>query len=327
MNRSVQATLHALLALSALCALSALSLPTAGLFAQQDVLPAVQKVRNYLPHMTVPDVRDLRSRSDMVIIPVASLEQHGLHLPIGTDYLNGVARAQLIAQQAEVLVAPILLPGQSPYHMEFPGTITLPSTLIQEVYVEAAKSLMRHGFKRFLILNAHGGNRAITTFIVDRINQETEGIAVDLGTVLAPFQDRAAVASEEPVTPSEPMFDRHGGTSETSNSMYLIPELVDLDAAVNAALTLPPHMQAMLPEVVAGDRTALAVFLAEGLKDAATGKGTSAAEMSTTGVWGVRHPAEGTVERGRVSTEVMVNAAVAFIDRWNELRAPEVTPR
>ena len=150
-------------------------------WGQQSVLPRTEKIRNYLPHMTVPDVQDFLTRSDMVVIPVASLEQHGLHLPIGTDYLNGVARAQLIAQQADVLVAPILLPGQSPYHMGFEGTITLPSTLIQEVYVEAAKSLMRHGFKRFLILNAHGGNRAITTFIVDRINQETEGIAVGPG--------------------------------------------------------------------------------------------------------------------------------------------------
>lgn len=296
--------------------------------AQQTALPPTQKLKNYLPHMTVPEVQDLRTRSDMVIIPVASLEQHGLHLPIGTDYLNGVARAQLVAQQADVLVAPILLPGQSPYHMGFAGTVTLPSTLIQEVYVEAAKSLQRHGFKRFLLLNAHGGNRAITTFIVDRINQETEGIAVDLGSVLGPFMDRTAVAGGDvPAQEGPPVFDRHGGTSETSNSMYLIPELVDMDAAENAELTLPRPMERMLPDVVAGDETALAVFLAEGLKDAATGKGTSAAEMSTTGVWGVRHPAESTVERGRVSTEMMVNAAVAFIERWNELRPPEVTRR
>ena len=324
MNRPALATIRALFALTVVVALT---LTAPDVTAQQSVLPTTQKIPNYLPHMTVPEVQDLRTRSDMVIIPVASLEQHGLHLPIGTDYLNGVARAQLIAQQADVLVAPILLPGQSPYHMGFEGTITLPSTLIQEVYVEAAKSLMRHGFKRFLILNAHGGNRAITTFIVDRINQETEGIAVDLGAVLGPFRDRVAVAGDTRVTPSEPVFDRHGGTSETSTSMYLIPELVDLDAAVNAELTLPAHLEAMLPEVVAGDPTALAVFLAEGLKDAATGKGTSAAEMSTTGVWGVRDPRESTVERGRVSTEVMVNAAVAFIDRWNELRPPEVAAR
>jgi creatinine amidohydrolase len=295
-------------------------LGAAPLRAQQTELPPVRKVKNYLPHMTRPEVEALLTRSDMVIIPVASLEQHGLHLPIGTDYLNGVARAQLIAQRADALVAPILLPGQSPYHMGFAGTVSLPSTLIQEVYVEAARSLMRHGFKRFLILNAHGGNRAITTFIVDRINQETEGIAVDLGAVIGPFMDRSMAAALP--RPSEPVFDRHGGTGETSNSLYLIPELVDLEAAVPAEITLPPHMEAMLPQVVAGDPTALAVFLAEGLKDEATGKGTSAAEMSSTGVWGVRDPKEATVERGRVSTQMFVDAAVKFIERWNELRPP-----
>lgn len=307
------------LAVCALLSVAASLLPLDALHAQGSPLPRVEKVRNYLPHMTVPEVQELLTRSDMVIIPVASLEQHGLHLPIGTDYLNGVERAKLIAQRADVLVAPILLPGQSPYHMEFAGTITLPAALIQEVYVEAAKSLMRHGFRRFLILNAHGGNAAITRFIVDRINQETEGIAVDLGSVLGPFAPRTTSES----APERPaMLDRHGGTGETSNSLYLIPELVDLDAAVPAELTLPPHMEAMLPEVVAGDPTALAVFLAEGLKDSATGKGTSAAEMSTTGVWGERDPAEGTAERGRADTEAMVAAAVAFIERWNELRPP-----
>lgn len=299
-------------------ALVLLTLPASAL-TQTTELPPVEKVRNYLPHMTVPEVQDLLTRSDMVIIPVASLEQHGRHLPIGTDYLNGVERAKLIAQRVDVLVAPILLPGQSPYHMGFEGTVTLPSTLVQEVYVEAARSLMRHGFKRFLIMNAHGGNAAITRFVVDRINQETEGIAVDLGAVLGPFRASSAAPGDEA---SPPVFDRHGGTGETSSSLYLIPELVDLDAAVPAELTLPEHMEDMLPQVVDGDPTALAVFLAEGLKAESTGKGTSAAEMSTTGVWGVRDPAEATAERGRRMTDSMVDAAVAFIRRWNELRPP-----
>ena len=300
-------------------AVFALFFGTGLLSAQEDVVPRVQKVRNYLPHMTVPEVRDLLTRSDMVIIPVASLEQHGLHLPIGTDYLNGVERAKRIAQRADVLVAPILLPGQSPYHMEFAGTITLPSTLIQDVYVESAKSLMRHGFKRFLILNAHGGNAATTRFIVDRINQETEGIAVDLGAVLGPFRSPSVTADP---APAPPVLDRHGGTGETSRSMYLIPDLVDLEAAEPAELTLPPHLEEMLPAVVSGDPTALAVFLAEGLKDAATGKGTSAAEMSSTGVWGARDPSESSAARGRQESEAMIEAAVSFIERWNELRPP-----
>ena len=55
---------------------------------QSSELPPVLKVRNYLPHMTRPEVEDLLTRSDMEIIPVASLEQHGTHLPIGTDYLT-----------------------------------------------------------------------------------------------------------------------------------------------------------------------------------------------------------------------------------------------
>ncbi|GMV06177.1 MAG: creatinine amidohydrolase [Gemmatimonadota bacterium] len=289
--------------------------------AQTNPLGGPAKVKNYLPHMTRPEVEGLLARSDMVIIPVGSIEQHGTHLPMGTDYLNGEERAKLIAQRADVLVAPVLLPGQSPYHMEFPGTITLPSTLIQEVYVEAARSLMRHGFKRFLILNAHGGNNAISTFVVDRINQETEGIAVKLNDVVGPFLDRTARRTDPDM---EPALDRHGGTGETAESLYLIPGLVDLEGVEAATLTLPPHLRAMLPLVVAGDPTATAVFLAEGLKDQATGKGTSAAEMSTTGVWGVVDPGEASLERGRMATGAFVDAAVAFIERWNELRPPGI---
>ena len=287
--------------------------------AQGTEPPPLAKVRNYLPHMTRPEVEDLLTRTDMVIIPVGALEQHGTHLPIGTDHLNGVEQAKRIAYRTDVLVAPILLPGQSPYHMGFAGTVTLPSTLIQEVYVEAAKSLIRHGFKRFLMLNAHGGNRAITTFIVDRINQETAGIAVDLGAVAAPLTERGAGAGAGEQTAS--VLDRHGGTGETSRSLYLIPELVDLDAAYPAELTMPAHLEAIVPNVLAGDPTALAVFLAEGLKDESTGKGTSSAELSSTGVWGERDPAEATVERGRVMTERFVDAAVRFIERWNEMRS------
>ena len=303
------ATLYAVLVLLLSGAIASGTAQTSPIWSQD-------KVRNFLPHMTVPEVRDLLTRTDMVIIPVTSLEQHGLHLPIGTDYYGGVERAKLIAQRTDVLVAPILFPGQSPYHMGFEGTVTLSSETIQSVIVEAAQSLMRHGFKRFLILNAHGGNRATTTFIVDRINQETEGIAVDLGAAAAPFLDRDRLAAiDRPA-----VFDRHGGVSETSRALYLAPTLVDLDAAVAAEISLPEHLEALLPQVIDSDPTALTVFLAEGLKAEETGKGTSAADMSSTGVWGVRDPKEATVEQGRIESEVFVDAAVAFVERWKTIR-------
>ena len=272
-----------------------------------------EKVENYLPHMTRPEVEDLLTRTDMVILPVGALEQHGLHLPIGTDFFSGIERAKLIAQQTDVLVAPILMPGQSPYHMGFAGTITLRAETIQAVYVEAAQSLIRHGFKRFLILNAHGGNSAISTFIVDRINQETSGIAVELGAAATPFMS----ALELPVVP---IFDRHSGVSETSRLMYLAPDLAQLDDARPATVTMPSHLQDMIPDVISGDPTVLRVFLAEALKAEETGKGTSARDISTTGVWGLRDPREATAEQGRLQTTRYVDAAVQFIERWKDLR-------
>ena len=285
-------------------------------FAQSNPLWTQQKVKNYLPHMTSPEVDSLLTRSDMVIIPIGALEQHGSHLPIGTDFMQGVERCKLIVQERDLLCSPILMAGQSPYHMGFAGTITLKAETIINVHLEAVESLIQHGFKRFIIMNSHGGNRAISTLLVDQINQTTAGVAVNYAAAVQPFME----SSSEP--PSS-VLDRHGGTSETSRSLYFFPNLVQIDNAVAAQLTLPEHLQNMLPEVVAGDPTALLLFLAEGLKAEETGKMTSSAEMSTTGVWGERDPSEGSTERGADETRRTIDAAVRFIDRWNELDGSE----
>ena len=94
--------------------------------AQTNPLWHEEKIKNFLPHMTWPEVRDLLTRSDMALIPVPSIEQHGPQTPMGTDFYSGVEEAKLIAQRTDVLVAPVLMVGQSPYHMDFPGTMTLP---------------------------------------------------------------------------------------------------------------------------------------------------------------------------------------------------------
>ena len=237
-----------------------------------------QKIRNYLPHMTWPEVRDLVTRTDMVIIPVTSIEEHGHQGPLGTDFFNGLERAKLVAQKTDVLVAPILFPGNSPYHMGFAGTITLPAETIQLVFFQAAQSLIAHGFKRVLLLNSHGGNQAISRYVVDRINQETPGVAVELGEAAQPF-----FKGPRRNEPAE--FDRRAGVNETSASLYLTPNLVNMSEARTVPLTLPSHLQRMLPDVAAGDPTATLVFLAESLKAEATGKGTSTKEMTATGVW------------------------------------------
>jgi creatinine amidohydrolase len=201
-----------------------LELPVA-IHSQTNPLWHSEKVKNYLPHMTWPEVESLLARTDMVILPVPAIEQHGPQLPIGTDYLSGEELSKLIAQKTDVLVAPVLLPGISPYHMEFPGTITLSSDTVQRVYFEAVQSLIHHGFRRFLIFPSHTGNMSVSRYIVDRINQETPGIAVELNEAAAPFIQRPK-SEEQNKHQKEPeaKFDRHAGVNETSSGIVSFSE-------------------------------------------------------------------------------------------------------
>jgi creatinine amidohydrolase len=289
---------------------------SSGAHAQSNPLWHTQKIKNYLPHMTWPEVEDLLSRTDMVIIPIPAIEQHGPQLPIGTDYFIGEELAKLIAQKTDVLVAPILLPGISPYHMEFPGTITLSEDTVQRVYFEAAQSLIHHGFRRFMILPSHAGNRNVSRYIIDRINQETAGIAVELNDAAQPFL-------KSPRRQDVKQFDRHAGVGETSSGLYLFPNLVDISKAGKNEVSLPDHLEKALPQVIAGDDTATTIFLAEALKPKDTGKHTSTREMTRTGVWSERDTREATASRGREDSEAFVDASVQFIERWRVLKPLE----
>ncbi|RTE54762.1 creatininase family protein [Arenibacter aquaticus] len=280
--------------------------------AQTNPLWKESKVKNYLPHMTVPEVETFLTKSDMVIIPIGALEQHSSHLPIGTDFINGVELCKLIAQERDILVAPVLLAGQSPYHMAFAGSITLSAETIVRVHMETVESLIKHGFKRFVLMNSHGGNTAVTTFLVDQINQKTSAVAVDYSVAIKPFLEAAEKKEAK-------ALDRHAGTGETSNSMYLMPSLVQLEKATATKLTLPEHLEKMVPDVIKEEPTAKLLFLAEGLKAEETGKKTSTIEMTKTGVWGELDPKEATLERGEDDTKRMISACSKFIDRWNEL--------
>ena len=271
-----------------------------------------KKIKNYLPHMTVPEVDVFLTKSDLVIIPIGALEQHSSHLPIGTDFINGVEQCKLIAQVRDILVVPVLMAGQSPYHMAFSGSITLSAETIIQVHIETVESLIKHGFKRFLFMNSHGGNSAITTFLVDQINQKTTGIAVDFGVAIKPY-----LKSDNNQKPK--VLDRHAGTGETSDSLYLMPDLVQLEKAIATKLTLPKHLENMLPEVINEEATAKLLFLSEALKAKETGKKTSTIEMTKTGVWGELNPKEATVERGAMNVNNIIQATIKFIDKWNDL--------
>ena len=279
--------------------------------AAQEVNPLFResKVKNYLPHMSWLEVEQALQRTDMAIIPVGSLEQHGKHLPLGTDIYATIETCKLIAEKTDVLVAPVVLAGLSEHHMGFPGTITLSPATFEAVVFETAQSLIRHGVKKIMLYNGHGGNGTSVDNIVTRINQETSATAVLLNSLQTPPLKSA---------PEEPPYDWHAGEGETSLMLYLTRPLVDMSRAEKPVLTFPLFAQKASAEMKAEPN--LELVIGAGLfrpKD--TGKKSSTRELSEIGVVTTGDPRNATAARGKAEVDNFVQAAVKFIEAWKKL--------
>ena len=104
---------------------------------------------------------DWAKRGAVVIVPIGSIEQHGVALPVDTDSrtVEYVARqAARLAEDVPVLVTPTMPLGVSPHHMAYPGTISLRVETVLHVLGDICESVVAHGFDRILILSGHGGN-------------------------------------------------------------------------------------------------------------------------------------------------------------------------
>lgn len=269
-----------------------------------------KKVKNYLPQMTWVEVEQALTHTDAIIIPLGSIEQHGRHLPLGTDMYEAVETAKLIAQKADVLVAPVVTAGLSPHHMGFPGTITLSPETFEAVVFETAQSLIRHGFRKILIFNGHGGNNVSVANIIQKINQTTRAAAFDLG--------RIEIARQEPLYPPIP-WDVHAGVEETSMMLYLAGSLVDMSKAVNPKLSIPPDVAQM--DALGKSDPAMAKLAGDmRFRPFETGKKTSTREMTDTGSVTTGDIRAATAERGRRELEGFVDAAAKFIEAWRSIK-------
>lgn len=121
--------------------------------------------------LTAEELRAKAARDTIVVLPVASIEQHGPHLPVGVDTVlcSGVCKAAAErARDIDVVVAPTLWCGMAEHHMAFGGTFTFDIPTYRAVLLAFLKSIERHGFHRVLIVNGHGGNiAALTAFLPD----------------------------------------------------------------------------------------------------------------------------------------------------------------
>ena len=162
------------------------------------------------------------SRGTVVIVPIGSTEQHGLHLPEDTDQrtVEYVSREAARRLDVPVLVTPTIPFGVSPHHMAHPGTITLTVETTIRVLKEVCHCIAAHGFERILILSGHGGNgdtiRATALELKHELKQQ-----VDAFCWFDPVQDKIDAITDGPCHTIG-----HAGEAETSAILYTAPCLV-----------------------------------------------------------------------------------------------------
>ena len=114
----------------------------------------------YLASMNYREVEEYLKTSDSILIVVGSLENHGLHLPLGTDFLIPDKIARLISLRSPIVIAPTLHYGATDDLCGFPGTVSIGTEGLIALLRSVCDQLMQSGFRHFLILNGHGGNTA-----------------------------------------------------------------------------------------------------------------------------------------------------------------------
>jgi len=114
----------------------------------------------FLSKMNYREVEEYLKTSDTIIIPVGSLENHGLHLPLGTDFLIPDRIAQLLDERSGFLIAPTVNYGATDDLAGFAGTVSIGTEGLIHLLRAICDHLFRHGFRHFMILNGHGGNTA-----------------------------------------------------------------------------------------------------------------------------------------------------------------------
>ena len=192
-----------------------------------EIIYSVRGPRN-LSEMTWEEVEEALRHTDIIIIPVGSMEEHGPHLALSADTIQGTeASRRIVAQLSEdgiyAVAGPPIPFGVSSELMDFPGTITLTPTTLQTVIREVCESLIRHGFRKFVLLMPHDGNFGAMYSAAQELSQRPDVRVMVLNWVPALKKRLTEIYLSKEAG--------HAGEGETARVLASIPELVHLDRA------------------------------------------------------------------------------------------------
>lgn len=235
-----------------------------------------------LAHLAWPEVGDLDRRIP-VLIPTGSIEQHGPHLPLGTDTILVTAVAEEVERRMprDVILAPGLWLGASGHHLAFPGTLSADFGTYVGALTRTVLSLARHGFEAFLVLNGHGGNAEPNGVALRQIKEDHPRlILAHTGYYQLIPSEVSARALRGPLKEI-----RHACEAETSLMLHVRPDLVRLDRCREDGLASDPPVPGLV---------------------------TLFDEITEEGSWGYAPAAE--AETGRILFEAAVEGAVRVVE-------------
>ena len=262
----------------------------------------------WLAEMTWEEVQEAVTEGRVAVLPVGAVEQHGRHLPVDTDALLVESVIREAAKHfRQMVVCPTLPYGNSTHHLSYPGTISLGLHTFIEAVTEIVLCLGRHGFRKILLLNGHGGNRGPLN-VAARLAQDRSPTPLLLA--LANYYSFGAQAIQAEVRESGQGGMAHACEYETSLYLYFKPELVKMDRAVRRIPISP------IPEYIHADLmgdSPIALMVSEREPITAARDYT----FSESGVAG--DPTLASAEKGRKILERVVADLVGFLTRFYEI--------
>jgi len=269
--------------------------------------------RFWVQELTRPAFEDWLEHepAPVVIIGIGAIEQHGTHLPLGTDSL-GVARFihDVASRTNSVCIHPCW-PGYSPHHMAFPGTVTFSAETLLNILLDTIESFAQHGVKRIVLINYHGGNDNIMKMAAQIAKREYR---VMVATPHGPSGTETAKKIQDRM---KRYFEVHSGPRETAFALHYFPELVEkwrLDDWENGVV-----ISEQLQEYMDPDREDYE--LVSQVFNACLGPNTE--DITRTGQYATSDPRKADVKEAATYAEEATQFLVDFIELWKTIPVPE----